>query len=154
MEVSCPAIGAAVWNGDQHKVEAFLKGGADVNAPLSLGYPKGQKFTTYPVCMAIEAVAMDNAGADFLKFLLDRGARVTVEYDSVTPQPDGSAVAQKMTPLALAVTADHAGLVEMLLAHGANPNDPVRPGISVLSFAEARRQAAVAKVLREHGATK
>jgi ankyrin repeat protein len=123
-EVSCTALGAAVWNGDQQRVKEFLDAGADINAPLAVRIPGTPEYSTYAICMAVEAVAMQKAQRDLVEFLLNNGADVNVSYQRHYALPSGVGPVSTETPLALAISADRADIVALLREHGA---DQMRP---------------------------
>ena len=119
-EVSCTALGAAVWQGDKQRVKEFLDAGADINAPLAVRIPGTPEYSTYAICMAVEAVAMQKAQRDLIEFLLNNGADVNVSYQRSYSSSSGVGPASTETPLGLAISADLADVVELLREHGAS----------------------------------
>jgi hypothetical protein len=126
-EVSCTALGAAVWNGDQQRVKEFLDAGADINAPLAVRIPGTPEYSTYAICMAVEAVAL----------CLAQRSR---------PGVDGNAPCSRD----LGRPGGHCCTAARTWGR---PNAPLdRPGMTLLKLATGMRQPAVADVLRRHGA--
>lgn len=152
-EVSCTALGAAVWKGDKQRVKEFLDAGVDIDAPLVVRIPGTPEYSTYAICIAVEAVAMQEAQRDLIEFLLNNGADVNVSYQRRYASSSGVGPASTETPVILAISAGRADIVELLLEHGADPNAPLdRPGMTLLKLATGMRQPDVADVLRRHGA--
>ena len=155
MSVGSTAIGAAIWRGDKERVDEFLKAGADVNAPLRIQIPNNPEYSSYALCMAVEATAMGQADMDLVRSLLDNGANPNVSYERSYPSGAGGVgPAAIETPLILAFSTDRLDVMELLLSRGADPNERIgNKGQTVLRLAGAMGKQAMADLLRKHGAT-
>ena len=155
-KVRCAALGAAIWQGDREKVQAFLDAGADINAPLNVAFPNMPEFSSCAANMGVEAVAMGAADAAFVAFLLEKGASANVSIQRCYAGPDGvPGPLSTETPLTNAFSADRIDLMELLLEHGADPNTPLSAGerrVSLLKLAKGRRNDAAVEVLIRYGA--
>lgn len=118
----------AVAERDVAALRALLKSGADVNAA------KGDGLT------AIHQVAIDG-DREMAKLLIYAGANL-----KATTRLGG------YTPLLLAARDGDAGMIETLLAGGADPNQATTNGTSPLMFAAASGNVEAVKALFEKGA--
>jgi ankyrin repeat protein len=93
--------------------------------------------------MLHEVIARDHGvGVALATMLLDAGARTDIRDEFL-----------KSTPLGWACRWGRVALVELLLARGADPIEPgAEPWATPLAWAERRRHAGIASILRQHGA--
>jgi hypothetical protein len=93
--------------------------------------------------MLHEVIARDHGvGVALATILLDAGARTDIRDEFL-----------KSTPLGWACRWGRIALVELLLARGAEPLEGgVEPWATPLAWAERRHHAAIASILRQHGA--
>jgi hypothetical protein len=93
--------------------------------------------------MLHEVIARDHGvGVALATMLLDAGARTDIRDEFL-----------KSTPLGWACRWGRLTLVELLLARGADPRESgAEPWATPLAWAERRQHAAIASILRQHGA--
>jgi hypothetical protein len=159
-ETSATALEYAVRNGNRDIVQALLWAKADVNARDNEGQTVlmmlSEKVTSEIVWDLINAGAKVNSrdkdgdtalisvaqvnNVDALKALLDAGAKVNAHND------DGQ------TALMVAAINGHVNNVRALILAGADVNVRDKEGKSALMHATGNNEAAVARLLKAHGA--
>jgi hypothetical protein len=123
---------AITGHADVEEIRRILQEHPDA---LKLEEIDGQPIYTRPIHEAVG----ENQSIAKLRLLLDHGA----EPDAVSWRA--------MTPLLLAIRAERVDMVEMLLRHEADPNQPGPEGFTALDFAEQWNSPKCAEALRAAG---
>lgn len=122
------ALGQAVLHGDAAKVETLLNQGASPNARV------GGAAGTLTVDASVLLVAVRSGQTHIVQSLLDKGADISGKDDV-------------MEPLMVAVHGHDAGIVRLLLEHGANPSTPSIGGLTALMDASGNGDTEIVRLL-------
>lgn len=125
--------------GDPEKARLLIHAGADVNAQSGTGRT------------ALHMAATVSGGAEVVKMLLDKGAKVDVK-DNVNPIPVLFTGGGKATALTEAGRTGDLASIKMLVAAGAQVNTTDPRGVTVLSEAVLYGRGDVVKWLLDNGA--
>lgn len=166
----------AITNGHFDTATVLVEKGADVNTADSVGMT--------PLYAAVDMNSLGEifgrpgrpshdklSALDLMKVLLDRGADPNAGLKSPSLQrahtPGDPALSAGATPIARAAHTGDAAAIELLIAHGANVNQPLKNGTTPLMFAAGLGRGtsafakdygteadliAAAKLLLDHGA--
>jgi TonB family protein len=125
----------AARDGERKNIKALLEQGVDVN----LRDPAGWSALTY---------AAANGDLEIVKALVSKGAEIDSKSEPKTDLKDQL----EYTPLMAAVTYRNVAVIKILIAQGANVNQPDRVGSTALATALRSHQDKIAEILRNAGA--
>lgn len=150
------ALGAAIWRGERTQIEAYLAGGADINRPIWYKAAENPPVMSSAAHMAINAVFMKQAPADFFEYVLLRGADANALETMYNGDETHPTLWSQSSVLFHTATSEKHALVASVLQHGVKDIDA--GGISVTGtmtplFASVmRRDVEAVKLLLANGA--
>lgn len=124
----------AILRGDVPGIAEALDAGADINAT------QAQMPGWRPLQVAIEAIDEEGAPLDVLRVLLEHGASIN-DWDRC----------KDSTPVLMAVCRSQPESVQLLLAHGADPDVTGGEGDTAIRCAAADGDTAMVDILLAHG---
>ncbi len=139
---STTAFGVALLNGKRDDVKALLEDGVDINEEIPIQTGEDPILMYPPLTLAAQRILPDGSSADFVQFLIDKGADVNAKAEGGL-----------LTALHFPLMSGREDVARVLVTAGADVNVRDNDGHNLALRLAQERCPAVVPLLREHGAT-